>query len=84
MKTIQLQHAPPELAAVLAVAAQEGVLIEDPQGNQFLLEKADAFDVEVAQLGSSDRFLAFLADRSRETSGKSIEEVAARFGLDGR
>lgn len=60
-------------------AASEGVHVIAKDGTIFVLEPADEFEREVAQLGQSKPFMAFLAERSKETGGISLEEAMKRL-----
>jgi hypothetical protein len=48
-------------------------------GTIFVLEPADEFEREVVQLGQSEKFMAFLAERSKETGVISLEEAIKRL-----
>ena len=48
-------------------------------GTIFVLEPADEFEREVAQLGQSKPFMAFLAERAKETGGISLEDAIKRL-----
>ena len=58
---------------LLAIACREAVLIISQDGTSFVLEEADDFEREVAQLGNSEKCMKFLEKRSREKSVTSIE-----------
>ena len=53
MKTIKLDKKSPSMDEILAIARREAVLIISQDGTSFVLEEADDFEREVAQLGSS-------------------------------
>ena len=76
MKTIKLDNKSPSVEELLAIARRETVLLVTPDGTNFVLEEADDFDREVAELGSSERFMSFLEERSRERGVMSIEQFA--------
>ena len=76
MKTIKLDKKTPSIEELLAIARQEAVSLVSPDGTRFVLEEADDFDQEVAQLGSSEKFMKFLERRSRERGVTSIEQIA--------
>ena len=78
MKTVDLRREERTLAELLALAKRESVFIHSATGEEFLLESADEFDREVAALGGSQRFMAFLEERSKETGGSSLTEVKKR------
>ena len=66
MKTIKLDKHAPSVDELLAIARGESVLLVSEDGRRFVLEEADDFDREVAQLGSSEQFMKFLQERSKE------------------
>ena len=57
------------------MARNKSVLLVS-KGTTYVLEEADDFDREVAQLGDSETFMRFLEKRSKEKSVISIEEFA--------
>jgi len=75
MKRIDLAKEQRSLSEVLDCAKVETVLIRSVSGEDFVLEPADEFDREVAELGGSERFLSFLHARSQETGDISLHEV---------
>jgi hypothetical protein len=79
MKTINLNEESPSLGEILAMARKKSVLLVSQEGVSFVLEEADEFDREVAELGNSARFMRFLRRRSREHATTSIEELAAEL-----
>jgi hypothetical protein len=74
MKTLDLRHISMSLAEVLKVARHESVLLLSEDGSEFLLESADAFDQEVAELGQSEAFMSFLAKRAQEPESINLDE----------
>ncbi len=76
MKTIRLDKKSPSMDELLAIARREAVLIISQDGTSFVLEEADDFEREVAQLGNSEKFMKFLEKRSGEKSVTSIEQFA--------
>ncbi|NJO41435.1 MAG: hypothetical protein HC769_13825 [Cyanobacteria bacterium CRU_2_1] len=79
MRTLDLRQQPMTLEELLQVASQESVLILAKDGSEFVLETANAFEREVAKLGQSEKFLAFLAERSQESGGTSLEAIERRL-----
>lgn len=76
MKTIKLDKKTLSVDELLAIAREETVLLVSEDGTSFVLEEADGFDREVAQLGSSEKFMRFLEKRSREKGVISIDQFA--------
>ena len=79
MKTINLKEESPSVAQLLAMARKKSVLLVSKDGATFVLEEADAFDREVAELGGSEKFIRFLSRRSKEQAVTSIEEFAKQL-----
>ena len=81
MKTVDVSTGQHSLSEVLALAKSGTVLIHSASGEDFLLERADEFDREVAALGASEKFTSFLDARSKETGDVGIREVRKRRGM---
>ena len=76
MKTVNLDRESRSVGELLAMARNKSVLLVSNDGTTYVLEEANHFDREVAQLGSSERFMRFLRRRSKEKGVISIEEFA--------
>ena len=76
MKTINLDKKAPSVDELLAIARREVVLLISQDGTSFVLEEADDFEREAAQLGNSEKFMKFLEERSCEKSVTSIVQFA--------
>jgi len=79
MKTLDLRQNPISLEELLQVASNETVLILSDDGNEYILEAANAFEQEVVELAKSQRFMAFLAERSKEAGKTSLDEIERRL-----
>ena len=79
MKTINLNEESPSVVQLLAMARKKSLLLVSKDGATFVLEEADEFDREVAELGGSQKFMKFLGKRSREQAVTSIEEFAKQL-----
>ena len=79
MKIINLGKESPSVVELLAMARKKSVLLVSKDGNSFVLEEASEFDREIAQLGSSKRFMEFLTKRSKERAVTSIEEFVGQL-----
>ena len=82
MKTIDLKREKHSIDELLIMAKSGTVLIHSVDGNDFFLEEADELEREVTSLGSSDKFMSFLEERSREKRDIPIEEVAKKRGIE--
>ena len=78
MKTVNLDRESRSVGELLAMARSTSVLLVS-KGRTYVLEEADDFDREVAQLGASETFMRFLEKRSKEKSAISIEELADKL-----
>lgn len=79
MKTVNLKTASPSVGELLAMARKKSLLLVSKNGETFVLEEADEFDQEVAELGSSEKFMKFLSKRSKESASTSIEQFVKRL-----
>lgn len=79
MITLDLRTQHLTIDELFQAAASEAVHVIAKDGTIFVLEPADEFEREVVQLGQSEKFLAFLAERSNETGGISLEEAIKRL-----
>ncbi len=77
MITFDLRQCQITLEELFRAARSEPVLIVTEEGQRYILEAADKFDREVAELGRSQEFMDFLAEQ--EVGGISIEEIEQRL-----
>ncbi|MBI2431429.1 MAG: hypothetical protein HYV26_00985 [Candidatus Hydrogenedentes bacterium] len=81
MKTIDLRVGEQSLNDLLKLAKNEAILIRTATGEDFVLESAHDFDIEVATLGASQPFMDFLDARSKEPGSVPMSEVRRKRGL---
>ena len=77
-----MREKPVTVDELLQLASTDVVVIVNSDGNEFVIEAADAFEREAAQLGASAKFMAFLAEPSREPDSVSLEDVERRLNLE--
>jgi hypothetical protein len=82
MKTLNLADQQITVEELLRSATDESLLIRSKEGLTFVLEATDVIDREVAELGASDRFMAFLAARSEEQGDLSLDEIDKRLAVE--
>jgi hypothetical protein len=75
MKTLDLRQHTVTVEELLQIASSDSVLIRANDGQEFYLEPADEFDREVAILGQSEKFMQFLAERSKEPGAIPLERL---------
>ncbi|MEI8306297.1 MAG: hypothetical protein WCF99_04430 [Chloroflexales bacterium] len=74
MITLDLRKRTISLDEILDAVDQDTVIIVRPDGKRLVLEPEDSFAQEVALLGQSEKFMAFLTERAQEQGGISLEE----------
>lgn len=79
MKTLDLGKQQVTIDELLQSARTEAVLVRSKDGDEFVLEAADAFEREIAGLASSEKFMSLLAERSKEEGSVSLEEIERRL-----
>jgi hypothetical protein len=63
------------LDELFRIAAEQTVHVVAKDGTTFVIEPADSFEQEVAKLRQSQKFMAFLAERSKESATISLDEL---------
>lgn len=79
MITLDLRKQDTSMDELFEKALSEPMHIITKDGETFVLERADAFEREVAELSQSQQFMDFLAERSKEPGGTTLEEVEQRL-----
>lgn len=78
MKRIDLTSEQHTLAELLELAQSDDILIHSSFGEDYVLERADEFEREVAALGASDKFMSYLETRSDESDDLTLKQVRDR------
>ncbi|MBI3797111.1 MAG: hypothetical protein HY268_09120 [Deltaproteobacteria bacterium] len=79
MRTLDLRQQQTTVEELLRVARTETVRIVNIEGDEFILEAADAFAREVAELGQGEKFMTFLAERAKASGGLSLEDLERKL-----
>ena len=79
MRTFDLRQQHITVEELLRLARTESVRIVAEEGDAFILEVAEAFEREVAELGQSEKFMEFLAERSKEPGSVSLDDLARKL-----
>lgn len=82
MRTLDLRQQQVTVTELLRVARTEAVRIVDEEGEEFIVEAADAFEREVTELGQSEKFVAFLAERSKEPGVISLDDLERKLAQE--
>jgi hypothetical protein len=75
MTTYDLRKQDITLDELFRIAADETIHVVAKDGTTFVIEPADSFEQEVAMLRKSKKFMAFLAERSKEQATISLDEL---------
>jgi len=81
MTKLDVRQTPVSVDELLQIASDDAVLVVNRDGNEFVVEAADAVDREVAQLAASEKFMSLLDERSQEPGSVSLEEIERRLGM---
>jgi hypothetical protein len=79
VRTIDLRRQQLSVDELLQAAGGDGVRITNKDGDEFILEPADAFEREAAEFGRSAKFLAFLTERSAEPGRIPLADIEQRM-----
>ncbi len=79
MKTLSLAEKAPSIEEILQLARSEEVLLEDRDGERYLLSRADDFEAEVELLRRHHEFLSFLDQCKSDDSAIPFEEIERRY-----
>lgn len=79
MRTLDLREQQVTVEELLQYASTDSVVIVDENGDEFILEAADAFEREVTELAESEKFMAFLNERSQEPGLVSLDDIERRL-----
>ena len=81
MKTITIPPQASEVNAILAQARQEDVIVRTAEGEEFMLTAVDDFDEEIVRTRRSDKLMALLDQRAKQTQTIPLDDVKRQFGL---
>ena len=81
MKTVDLTHAPPEIADLLEQARADDLVVRLADGSEFLLVAIDEFDREIARTRANPKLMALLESRAEQTETVPLDEVKRLLGL---
>ena len=82
MRRIDLTSEKYTLAELLELARSDNILIHSSAGEDYVLERADEFEREVAALGASEKFMSYLQARSDESNDLTLKQVHHRQVAD--
>jgi hypothetical protein len=77
--TIDLRRQQVTLEELLQAAGGDAVRITNKDGDEFILEPANALECEATELGRSAKFMALLAERSAERGRTALADIEHRL-----
>jgi hypothetical protein len=82
VKTISLSDPSAELKALLEQAREESLILQTPDGTEFILAEIDDFEKEVELTRQNEELMAYLEERARQPGRTSHVEVKKMLGLE--
>ncbi|MBY0524818.1 MAG: hypothetical protein K2R98_15545 [Gemmataceae bacterium] len=85
MKSVPITNRSQELKRLLQMAKREDVVLQTPEGDEFILQLVDDFDYELARQRGNKKLMAFLDERLRQARKEPnipLEEVEQQLGLN--
>jgi predicted ATPase len=82
MRTLDLRQQRVTVNELLRFARTESVRIVAEEGDEFILEVADAFEREVTELSQSEKFMVFLTERSKEPGVISLDDIERKLAQE--
>ena len=82
MKTIKVTENSLNLEAILNLTSKENILLETPEGREFVLAEIENFDREVELTRQNQELMNFLDERSREQKTVTLNQVRQQLGLE--
>jgi hypothetical protein len=79
MITLDLRQQTITIDELFQLASSDSVRVLNRDGGEFLVETADAFDHEVAELRQSEKFMAFLSERCKEQGTVALDDIERRL-----
>jgi len=85
MKTVVVTNRSRELKRLLAIAKHEDVVMQTPDGDEFMISMIDELGNEIAQQRRDKKLMAFLDARLRQARarpGIPLKDVRKQLGLN--
>jgi hypothetical protein len=81
MKTVAITEIDQALLTYVAEAREENLILQLPDGSEFLLAEIDTFSREIALTRGNEQLMALLTERSQETKKVSLDQAKAMLDL---
>lgn len=81
MKTMTVSKRAKHLVTLLKEAQQENLILQSPDGKEYLLAEIDDFEREIELTRQNQELMAFLDRRARQTTTIPLEEAKRQLGI---
>ncbi len=81
MKTIAISINDNILISLLQQALQGSLILQDPEGREFILAEIDDFDREIELTRKNKNLMKVLDERGRQTKTIKFEDAKIQMGL---
>jgi hypothetical protein len=81
MRMITVTPSQTELNKLLDQARDDDLMLQTPDGTQFIVSAVDDFDLEIARTRKNRELMAFLEERARQPATITLEEIERELGL---
>jgi hypothetical protein len=82
MKTVKITEPEAVLLALLDQARQEDIVVQLPDGQEFILTAIDSFDYEILRTRKNAALMALLDARAKEPATIDLATLKADLGID--
>lgn len=82
MRTIIIAQPDRSVAALLKEAQGENLILQLPDGSEFILAEIDSFNQEVKLTRENKPLIELLAQRRKQSKRVSLAEAKAQLGID--
>jgi hypothetical protein len=81
MKTIAISQPDRSIIALLKEARGENLILQLPDGSEFVLAEVDTFDREIKLTRENQPLMDLLTQRRKQTKRVSLAEAKAQLGI---
>lgn len=82
MKTVTISRHARSITSLLEAARQDNLILEAPDGREFILAEIDAFDREIELTRQNKKLMEFLDRRATDPRRIPLADAKALLGLD--
>jgi hypothetical protein len=82
MKTVRVSGRAKTVVALLKRARRGGLILQSPEGRDFVLAEIDDFGLEVERTRKNKHVMKLLKERGEEAATIELEQVKKELGLE--